>query len=57
MRALVKEKAAPGIWLRDISEPEPGPNDVLIRVRKTAICGTDIHIFNWDEWAARPIPV
>jgi len=57
MRALVKEKAAPGIWLRDINEPEPGPNDVLIRVRKTAICGTDIHIFNWDEWAARTIPV
>jgi threonine 3-dehydrogenase len=57
MRALVKEKAAPGIWLRDITEPEPGPNDVLIRVRKTAICGTDIHIFNWDEWAARTIPV
>jgi len=57
MRALVKEKAEPGIWLRDISEPEPGHNDVLIRVRKTAICGTDIHIYNWDEWAARTIPV
>jgi len=57
MRALVKEKATPGIWLRDINQPEPGPNDVLIRVRKTAICGTDIHIFNWDEWAARTIPV
>jgi len=57
MRALVKEKAEPGIWLRDINEPEPGHNDVLIRVRKTAICGTDIHIYNWDEWAARTIPV
>ena len=57
MRALVKEKAAPGIWLREIPEPAPGPNDVLIRVRKTAICGTDIHIFNWDEWAAQTIPV
>ncbi|MGB5211004.1 MAG: L-threonine 3-dehydrogenase [Gammaproteobacteria bacterium] len=57
MRALVKEKAAPGIWLREIPEPAAGPNDVLIRVRKTAICGTDIHIFNWDKWAAQTIPV
>ncbi len=57
MRALVKEKAAPGIWLKDIPEPEPGHNDVLIRISKTAICGTDIHIYNWDEWAARTIPV
>jgi len=57
MRALVKEKAEPGIWLRDIGEPQPGHNDVLIRIRKTAICGTDIHIYNWDEWAAQTIPV
>jgi threonine 3-dehydrogenase len=57
MRALVKEKAEPGIWLKDIPEPEPGHNDVLIRISKTAICGTDIHIYNWDEWAARTIPV
>jgi threonine 3-dehydrogenase len=57
MRALVKAKAEPGIWMQDIGRPEPGPNDVLIRVRKTAICGTDMHIFNWDEWAAKTIPV
>jgi threonine 3-dehydrogenase len=57
MKALVKEKAEPGIWLREIPEPVPGHNDVLIRVNKTAICGTDIHIYNWDEWAASTIPV
>jgi len=57
MRALIKEKAEPGIWLNDIPEPEPGHNDVLIRINKTAICGTDIHIYNWDDWAARTIPV
>jgi len=57
MRALVKAKAEPGIWLEDIPKPEPGHNDVLIRVNKTAICGTDIHIYNWDEWAANTIPV
>ena len=57
MRALVKEKPEPGIWLQDIPEPEPGHNDVLIRISKTAICGTDIHIYNWDEWAQETIPV
>jgi len=57
MRALVKAKPEKGIWMQDIARPEPGPNDVLIRVRKTAICGTDMHIYNWDEWAARTIPV
>lgn len=57
MRALVKAKAEPGVWMQDIGRPEPGPNDVLIRIRKTAICGTDMHIFNWDDWAARTIPV
>ena len=57
MRALIKEKAEPGIWLQDIPEPEPGHNDVLIRINKTAICGTDIHIYNWDDWAAQTIPV
>ncbi len=57
MRALVKAKAEPGIWMEDIPEPKPGPNDVLIQVRKTAICGTDIHIYNWDEWASNTIPV
>jgi len=57
MRALVKAKPEKGIWMQDVPRPEPGPNDVLIRVRKTAICGTDMHIYNWDEWAARTIPV
>jgi len=57
MKALVKQKAEPGIWLDEIPEPSPGHNDVLIRVNRTAICGTDIHIFNWDEWAAKTIPV
>jgi threonine 3-dehydrogenase len=57
MRALVKAKAEPGIWMQDIPRPEPGHNDVLIKIRKTAICGTDMHIYNWDEWAARTIPV
>jgi threonine 3-dehydrogenase len=57
MRALVKAKPEKGIWMQDIRRPEPGHNDVLIRVRKTAICGTDMHIYHWDEWAARTIPV
>ncbi|HSN71400.1 MAG TPA: L-threonine 3-dehydrogenase [Steroidobacteraceae bacterium] len=57
MKALVKERPEPGIWLGEIPEPKVGPNDVLIRVRRTAICGTDMHIYNWDPWAARTIPV
>ena len=57
MRALVKAKPEKGIWLEDISIPQPGHNDVLIKVRRTAICGTDIHIYNWDEWASKTIPV
>ncbi|MDH3895382.1 MAG: L-threonine 3-dehydrogenase, partial [Chromatiales bacterium] len=57
MRALVKKHASEGIWMDDVPEPEVGHNDVLIRVRKTAICGTDIHIFNWDDWARQTIPV
>lgn len=57
MRALVKAKAERGIWLEDIEQPSIGPNDVLIRVRRTAICGTDIHIFKWDDWASKTIPV
>ena len=57
MRALVKAKAEPGLWLQDVPEPEIGINDVLIRVRKTGICGTDLHIHSWDAWAARTIPV
>ncbi|MEO1595120.1 MAG: L-threonine 3-dehydrogenase [Pseudomonadota bacterium] len=57
MKALTKKHAEKGIWLEDIAEPEYGPNDVLIRVNKTAICGTDIHIYRWDEWAQKTIPV
>ncbi len=57
MKALVKAEAAPGIWMRDVPVPEIGPNDVLVRVRRTAICGTDVHIFNWDQWARKTIPV
>ena len=57
MKALVKARAEPGIWMADIPEPTIGPNDVLIRMRKTAICGTDMHIWHWDEWAQRTIRV
>ena len=57
MRALVKKYAREGIWMDDVAVPEPGPNDVLIDVSRTAICGTDIHIFQWDDWAAKTIPV
>lgn len=57
MKALVKAKAAPGLELQQIAEPKIGPNDVLIRMRKTAICGTDMHIWHWDEWAQRTVPV
>ena len=57
MRALVKARAEPGLWLEDVPEPEIGINDVLIRVRKTGICGTDLHIHAWDAWAQKTIPV
>jgi threonine 3-dehydrogenase len=57
MRALVKARAAVGIDLQEIPKPAVGPNDVLIRVKRTAICGTDMHIYNWDKWAQKTIPV
>ncbi|MGB9605110.1 MAG: L-threonine 3-dehydrogenase [Bryobacteraceae bacterium] len=57
MKALVKSRPEPGLWLEEVPVPEIGINDVLIRVDRTSICGTDIHIWNWDEWAARTIPV
>lgn len=57
MKTLSKAKAETGIWMTEAEIPEPGPTDVLIRVRKTAICGTDIHIYNWDDWAAANVPV
>lgn len=57
MKALIKQRAERGIWMGDLPEPTIGPNDVLIRIEKTAICGTDTHIFLWDEWAQRTIRV
>lgn len=57
MRALVKARPERGIWLEDIDRPAVGHNDVLIRVKRTAICGTDIHIYQWDDWASKTIPV
>jgi threonine 3-dehydrogenase len=57
MKALIKQKAERGIWMGDLPEPSIGPNDVLIRIEKTAICGTDTHIFVWDAWAQRTIKV
>jgi threonine 3-dehydrogenase len=57
MRALVKSKREPGLWMEDVPMPEMGPNDVLIRIHKSAICGTDMHIWNWDAWSQKTIPV
>ncbi len=57
MKALVKAKPAPGIWMEDVPVPSIGPNDVLIKIEKIAICGTDKHIYNWDEWAQQYVPV
>lgn len=56
MKALVKARAAPGLWLQDVPVPTMGINDVLIRVDRTGICGTDVHIYKWDAWAQRTIP-
>jgi threonine 3-dehydrogenase len=57
MKALVKKYREPGIWMDEVPVPEYGPNDVLIKILSTSICGTDIHIYNWDEWAQKTIPV
>ena len=57
MKALVKKLPQPGLWLEEVAIPEIGINDVLIKIRKTAICGTDVHIWNWDAWAQRTIPI
>lgn len=56
MKALVKSRPEPGLWLEEVPQPEPGTNEVLIRVRKTGICGTDLHVYNWDDWAQRNVP-
>jgi threonine 3-dehydrogenase len=57
MKALVKSKAEPGLWLEDVPVPEIGINDVLIEILRTGICGTDVHIYNWDAWAQKTVPV
>ncbi|WP_163835757.1 L-threonine 3-dehydrogenase [Spartinivicinus ruber] len=57
MKALAKLKREEGIWMTDVPRPEVGHNDLLIKIKKTAICGTDIHIYNWDEWSQKTIPV
>jgi threonine 3-dehydrogenase len=57
MKALVKQKRERGLWLEDVEKPAIGHDDVLIKVRRSAICGTDLHIYNWDDWAQRTIPV
>lgn len=57
MNALVKKYPKPGLWLEEVDMPEVGDFDVLIKMKKTAICGTDVHIYNWDEWSQATIPV
>ena len=57
MQALVKREKSVGLWLEEIPEPTIGINDVLIKIRKTGICGTDVHIYKWDAWAQKTIPV
>ena len=57
MKALVKATAGPGLEMMDVPMPEVGPTDVLIKIKKTSICGTDVHIWKWDAWAQRTIPV
>lgn len=57
MKALVKAKSEPGLWLEEVPVPEFGIDDVLIRVERTGICGTDLHIYEWDEWAQKTVPV
>jgi len=57
MKALVKRKSEPGLWMEDVPEPEVGLNDVLIKIDRTGICGTDVHIHQWDSWAQKTIPV
>ncbi len=56
MKAIIKKKAEPGLWLDDVPIPEVGINDVLIKIHKTSVCGTDVHIYDWNEWAQKTIP-
>jgi threonine 3-dehydrogenase len=57
MKALAKLHPEPGIWMTEVPEPQVGHNDLLIRIRKTAICGTDVHIYNWDQWSQKTVPL
>ena len=57
MKAMVKKYAKPGLWLDEIPTPQIGINDVLVKIRKTSICGTDVHIYNWDAWAQKTITI
>ena len=57
MKALVKKQSGEGLWLEDVPQPEAGPRDVLIKVDRTGICGTDLHIYKWDDWARKTVPV
>jgi len=57
MRALTKQKATEGLWMQEVSVPQYGHNEVLIKVQQSAICGTDVHIYNWDQWAQKTIPI
>jgi threonine 3-dehydrogenase len=57
MKALIKKEAKPGLWLEDVEEPKTGINDVLIRVDRTGICGTDLHVYEWNAWARQTIPI
>ena len=57
MKALAKTKAEPGIWMIDTPQPQVGPNDIKIKIKKSSICGTDVHIYNWDQWSQKAVPV
>ena len=57
MKALAKTRPEPGLELIDIPDPTPGPNDVVVKVLRSGICGTDVHIDKWDGWAAKTVPV
>jgi threonine 3-dehydrogenase len=55
MKAIVKSKPERGLWMHEVETPKPGVNEVLLKIRKSAICGTDLHIYKWDEWAQKTI--
>ena len=57
MKALIKKESGEGIWLDEVAQPEAGRNDVLIKVDRTGICGTDLHIYKWDDWASKTVPI